>query len=136
MSPKSLSIRILRFCAWSLFVTFALYGLLIVLPGLILGAHLRPAADIYYFIYNPQDYPQWVASIGFVLQAATALALVVIPMWMVISGSTLALILRRKWAQLEDGQRRLASAALTTPLITLLYILSPIGYPTLVWFFD
>jgi hypothetical protein len=144
MSPRLPSVRLFRFFAWSLLISFAVYSLLIVLPGLVLGIHTYPieaiysrdVTDIYYFIYNPQDYPDWIAEICLVLQGATFLSILFVPLWTMISGTALAMISRRIWVQLDNWQRVLGRLALLVPLAILLYMFSPIGRATMMWILD
>ncbi|MBZ0288875.1 MAG: hypothetical protein K8I30_14760 [Anaerolineae bacterium] len=141
---RSPSVRPFRFYMWSLLISFAVYSLLIILPGLVLGIHTYPiealysrdVTDIYYFIYNPQDYPDWIAEICLVLQGTTFLATLFAPLWMMISGAALAMIARRIWGGLNNRQRALGRLALLVPLATLLYIFSPIGQATMMWILD
>jgi len=127
--------RRFHFCAVTLLALAALYSFSAVTAYFVFDLQtnsLWKADQWWYAVGNQPGY------IGNVVPIACAGLLLWLfsPVWIVVAGSLLALMLWRHWKQLVRGQRWLGLAALIASVAMFVSMGSPIGYMAALWFYD
>src|SRR6185503_922874 len=112
------------FLSRSLLIAFVVFTLLVVFPFYSLGLHLKPALEVAFGI-GPSSFPLYNTSLMNPNPIANfaLLVMLVVPVWDVVCGVILLLMLGITWRRLTSRQQFIGLLAVLASVLPLLFLL-------------
>ncbi|MBZ0288873.1 MAG: hypothetical protein K8I30_14750 [Anaerolineae bacterium] len=129
------SIQVFRIFSISLFVVLAVFALMVVVPFFWLGLYGQTEMEVISGSLGPEAFPLYGGQPN-VLPGIAVLMMFAAPVWNMIFGGGVLLMLGMFWRRLSPRQRRLGLLAVLVAITPTLFMLLPVGRIVFSWWMN